>query len=441
MDCRVVIVGAGISGLAAAHTLKNSGVSSIVFEKSSFPGGRMSSETVKGFIIDKGAYTVPEFYKGLKRLLDTLGMGRHLVPTPSTSSTFFDGKEYDVKVGDPAEILKFKLLSAKNKMNLMQIALYAKSLGKALRLSHPTEKSFELERETATAYLQKNYDNSLVERIAYPLFSEILLGIPEENSKLSFLAMVASLTKFGILAFDQGMGLLPQHLASQLDVRLDTPVQKILRRSSGNGFEVHTGTGSGSPLLCEAVILALPLPLVADMIEGIPDELRMAMKSIEYNPCIVTAWGMPRCHDWQSMLNNFSRKDAEVIGTVVSDKQKSPDRVPQGKDLVTVILNAAASRKLIDAPDELIQQKVLREIDKFRPAFSSRVEFSRIYRWPHAAVQFPPGALLKRKALRERFAKELNQIYIAGDSLSRTAIEASLETGISAAQQVIHDVT
>jgi oxygen-dependent protoporphyrinogen oxidase len=322
-------------------------------------------------------------------------------------------------------------------MNLMQIALYAKSLRKALHLSHPTEKSFELERETATAYLQKNYDDTLVERIAYPLFSEILLGNPEENSKLSFLAMVASLTKFGILAFDRGMGMLPEYLASQLDVRLDTPVRKILRRGSGNGFEVHTGTGSGSPLLCEAVILALPLPLVADMIEGIPPELRIAMKSIEYNPCIVTAWGMPKCHDWPSLLNNFCRKDSEVVGTVVSDKQKSPDRVPQGKDLVTVILNAAASRKLIDAPDELIQQQVLREIDKFRPAFSNRVEFTRIYRWPHAAVQFPPGALLKRKTIRERLAKELNQIYIAGDSLSRTAIEASLETGISAARQVI----
>lgn len=437
MDCSVVIIGAGISGLAAAHTLKKSGIRSIVFEKSSFPGGRMSSETVNGFIIDKGAYTVPEVYTGLKRFLDTLEMGRRLVPTPATSSTFFDGKEYDVKIGDPIDFLKFKLLSVKNKINLMQIALYAKSLGKALSISNPTEKSFSLEQETASAYLRKNYDDALVERVAYPLFCEILLGNPEVNSKLCFLATLANLTKFGILAFDTGMGVLPRYLAAQLDVRLETPVHRIIRRRAGSGFEVHAGAASDAPVICEVVILALPLPCAAEMIEGLPETLRAAMRSIEYNPSIVTAWGTTGRNDWRSMLNNFSRKDTKVIGTVVSDNQKSPGRVPQGKELITVILKEAASRELIDAPDELIRQKVLQELDKFRPAFSNQVEVTRTYRWTHAAVQFPPGALQKRKALRERLTKELNHIYIAGDSLSRTAIEASLATGISAARQII----
>jgi oxygen-dependent protoporphyrinogen oxidase len=442
MDSPVVIIGAGISGLAAAYTLKKSGIGSIVLEKSSFPGGRMSSETVDGYIIDKGAYTVPEAYTGLKRFLDTLGMGRSLVTTPATSSTFFDGKEYDVKIDAPTDILKFKLLSIKNKMDLVQIALYAKSLGKALSISHPTEKSFELEQETATAYLLKNYDDTLVERIAYPLFCEILLGNPEFNSKLSFLATLANLTKFGIWVFDAGMGVLPQYLATQLDVRFETPVHRITRNSAGNGFEIHTGTehtgsGSGSPLLCEAVILALPLPIVSDMIEGIPDALRLAMKSIEYTPSIVTAWGMNKRNDWRSMLNNFSRNDTKVIGTVVSDNLKSPRRAPRGKDLVTVILKETASRELIDAPEKLIQQKVLQEMDQFRPSFSNQVEVARTYRWPLAAVQFPPGALRKRKALREQLRKELRDIYIAGDSLNRTSIQACLDTGIGAAQAFI----
>lgn len=441
MDCRVVIVGAGISGLAAGHTLKQAGISTIILEKSSFPGGRMSSETVNGFIIDKGAYTVPEAFTGLKRFLDSLGMGRRLVRTPATSSTFFKGKEYDVKIGSPVDLLKFKLLSVKNKIDLMQIALYVKSLGKALRLSNPTEMSFELERETAAAYLKKNYDESLVERIAYPLFCEILLGNPEFNSKLSFLATLANLSKFGILAFDTGMGVLPQYLAAQLDVRLETPVHQIVRKPAGKGFEIHLKAASGAPLHCEAVILALPLPCAADMIDPIPKGLCAEMKSIEYTPCIVTAWGTTRRNGFKSMLNNFSRNDTEIIGTVVADAQKSPHRVPPGKDLVTVILKEAAGRELIDAPDERIHQKVLQEMDQFRPGFSNRVEVTRTYRWPHAAVQFPPGALLRRKALRERLERELNQIYIAGDSLSRTAIEASLETGISAARKIITTVT
>jgi protoporphyrinogen/coproporphyrinogen III oxidase len=143
MDGRVAIVGGGISGLIAGYTLKQAGISYDIFEKSAFPGGRMSSETVNGCIIDKGAYTVPEFYNGLNRFLKELDLSNQLVKTPSTSSTYLNGKAYNIKIGSPIDLLRYKLLSAKSKMDLVQIGLYARSLGKAPDISRPSKKSFD----------------------------------------------------------------------------------------------------------------------------------------------------------------------------------------------------------------------------------------------------------------------------------------------------------
>ena len=63
MDEKIAILGAGISGLGAGYQLMKAGFEPVIFEKESFIGGRMSSDRVDGFTIDKGANTFPEFHK------------------------------------------------------------------------------------------------------------------------------------------------------------------------------------------------------------------------------------------------------------------------------------------------------------------------------------------------------------------------------------------
>jgi len=87
LDTKIAIIGAGISGLSAGFQLKQAGFKPVIFEKEPYAGGRMSSENVDGFIIDKGAYTFPEFHKNLKRfVINTLGMAKSLTQTPGSTS-------------------------------------------------------------------------------------------------------------------------------------------------------------------------------------------------------------------------------------------------------------------------------------------------------------------------------------------------------------------
>lgn len=55
---RIGVVGAGISGLAAAHTLKKAGADVVVFEKSRSPGGRIATRRLEGFTFDTGATSI-----------------------------------------------------------------------------------------------------------------------------------------------------------------------------------------------------------------------------------------------------------------------------------------------------------------------------------------------------------------------------------------------
>jgi phytoene desaturase len=60
---KCVVIGAGISGIAAAIRMRNKGYAVTVFEANSFPGGKLSTETNEGYRFDMGpsVFTMPEY--------------------------------------------------------------------------------------------------------------------------------------------------------------------------------------------------------------------------------------------------------------------------------------------------------------------------------------------------------------------------------------------
>jgi oxygen-dependent protoporphyrinogen oxidase len=434
---QVAIVGSGISGLAAGYHLAQAGFKPVLFESRSFVGGRMSSEAVDGFIIDKAAYTIPEFYRNLKGFLSQVGLRKSLVPTSGTAATYYNGKRYPIKIGSPSDFLTYKLLSIKNKKDMLKLFLYARSLGRASNLDQPTQKTFELENESVTDFLCNHYDEQILERIAYPILGEILLGSPEGNSKVSLLALLRNLSRFKIFAFDNGMGTLPDRMKLDLDVRLNSPVHKVTKLGEHGPYEIEVGGIDSSLLTFDAIVLAIPLPLVPRLIESLPQKLNEYFRSVIYAPSIVVATATDDKVEDVAMINNLLRSEFDILGNVVFDQHKGPKRVPPGKTLATCILQERASRRLLHETDQKIAKRVLKELDAIFPKFSNKVIFQKIYRWEHGALQLPPGQLAKRETVRGFLENGWQNIYFAGESFPISSLEASFNSGIKAANQII----
>jgi oxygen-dependent protoporphyrinogen oxidase len=437
MCAEIAVIGAGIAGLTAAHLLTRAGHHPVVFEKNSFVGGRMSSEVVDGFIIEKAAYTFPEFHRNLTKFLGDLGAGNALIKTPGTSSTFAGGREYQIKIGSPKDFLTYKLLSLRNKKDMIKLFLYAQSLGGALNLLEPTAKTIELEQESSADYLRAHYDEDLLELIAYPIFCEIFLGTPEGNSKLAFLTTIKNLTRFKIFSFDQGMGMLPELLTATLDVRLGTPVLEVRRVAGPDTYEISVGRDGSQTYYFDAVILAVPTPIVPLLCPDLPVEVKNRLREIVYAPSIVAAFGLDRMQEGTSMICNLIRKDFKTLGTVVFDRHKGVTHVPDGKDLITAILTEDGSRTLLHEPDDAVERAALAEIDGLFPRLSEQVLFSRVYRWEHGAVQLSPGAVSRSCSLRKTLEEQYDNLIFAGDGLHKSSLDVSFNSGVKAAERLI----
>lgn len=432
----IAIIGGGIAGLGAGYRLQQEGLKPVVFEKGE--GDRTGSDSVKGFIIDKGAYTIPESHSTFLTLIGQLGLSGQLRETPATSSTFVDGEEHRIKVGSPQDFLKYRILNFKNKKDLAKLYLYARSLGKSLSLQQPTPKTLELEQETVSDYLLREYSQDILEKIAYPLFADLFLGIPEENSKAAFLATLPNLTRFRIFTLNQGMGTVTEKLRERLEIRDHTPVLGI-QKIGKSSYQIETGGKTPDPRRFEKIIFAVPLPAIPTLIADLPESLKRDLKKVRYNPSLVVALALTRPFVDHSFMNTFLRTQISTLATVVQDQEKGEGRIPKGKGLATVILTKEASIRFYDKTDDEVTESVLREMDWLWPGLSGEVLFARVYRWPFGGVQLPPGTLARQIGIREALETLDPNWAFAGDGLYRASMEVSLRTGIKAAEQILKD--
>lgn len=440
MDKTVVVVGAGIAGLTAAHYLKQAGLRPLVLEAGSWVGGRMSSEQVRGFILDRGSYTFPQFHVNLRAFLADYGLSDALQLTSGDTSTFLAGTEHRIKIGSVRDFLKYRLLSAREKRALIKLYLQARALGKALNLVNPTARSFALEDQTVAGFLLERYGKGLLEKVGYPITSETFLGLPETNSRLAFLATLDNLAHFRIFAFNQGMGQLPQRMAEALDIRLDTPVTAVSRVNPTGAWQVESGGARAETLSADGVVFAAPPPVAARVMPGLPAETAAALATVRYAPSIAVALALEGEAGPTALVNNLLRTEFSTLATLVSDRAKGPGRVPPGKDLITALLSPPASAELLDRPQEEIISRVLAEAETLLPGLSGRVLFTRVYRWPHGAVQLPPGAVRAAAHMRRLLEALPSTLAFAGDGLYKSSLETAFNTGVAAAHRIIRSL-
>ena len=70
MDADVIVVGAGLAGLRCARVLQDAGREVVVLEAAAHVGGRVTSETVDGFVVDRGFQVLNPAYPAVRRWVD-----------------------------------------------------------------------------------------------------------------------------------------------------------------------------------------------------------------------------------------------------------------------------------------------------------------------------------------------------------------------------------
>jgi len=430
----VIVVGAGVAGLAAARYLARAGVRVIVLEKNPHAGGRLYTDVVDGFEIDAGAQFIANFCPHTLRTIREVGLQEDLVSIPGASAILRAGSLYGV--WPDLRLVFTGLISPLSKLTLL------KPLGPLLRHwgeldLHAFHKAHRLDTRSIADYVRKELNEEILEYVIQPPLTGIFYLAPEQASQaLLFLLIKASLG-VRIFTLRHGLGRLSEAMAADLLVHRNAEVVAVTPNEAG-GYTVRAHIDREErPFSADGVVCATPAAAVPDLFPNLNARQRSFFEAIRYSLNITATIGV-ECRlppAFYGLL--FPRREGGHLATAAIQSVKNPAQVPVGRDLVTLHSADLASRELWEKDDDAIRDILRSDLRQAGPAYDLGEElFCRTYRWRYAIPDFDVGHFKRLKQFADGEI-ETGHVVFAGDYLGGPFIEGAITSGLDAAHRLL----
>jgi oxygen-dependent protoporphyrinogen oxidase len=436
----VAVIGAGISGLAAAFWAKRRGHSVLVFEPSSTAGGVIQSTRVGSYVADGGPISFVAGDAIAQLIKDAELEAAVIAPAPSARKRFLYTKGNLVAVPQsPPEALTTRLLSPLDKLGLLRDLFVAKRESVA--------------DESIADFTRRRAGKAVLNTLVAPYVSGIFAGDPEKISVQSAFPALAALERThgsiirGALAqakkmrrresfgFRGGNAVLPLHIAGRLgsNLRLHSPVTALWQR--GACMELAVGGKTGTRIVAKSIIIATQAPAAADLLEPLEPAAAAALRSIENAPIAQIAIAYPR-HALAAPLDGFGflavRDAGLAILGCVWNSVVFPDRCPQDEVLVTAFLGGSQNAAIAQQSDEQLARQAHHDLQKslkIDPNASPHIVAG--FRWQEAIPQYNVGHAEKLKIVSQHL-KRLPQVRLCGSYLKSPSVGDCVATSSAA---------
>ena len=408
----VVIVGAGLAGLCCARELQAKGISFQIIEASDGIGGRVRTDAVDGFLLDRGFQVLMTAYPEAKRTLDYARLElKAFVPG---ALSWYAGRMN--KLVDPWRTPgAWKEAFRSDFGTLMDKLRIARLRGRVRRSS--IEEIFQRpERSTKEALQAEGFSSEMIHRFFRPFLGGILLDGELKSSSRMFEFVFKMLSEGDTVVPARGMGAIPAQLAEKIPaeaIRLNAHVEAL--------HENELTLAGGETLRGRAIVIAAEGPSAAHLV----GEVEPASRSVT---CFYYAAEEPPVTEPLLVLNGDG---AGPVNNFAVISNLAPSYAPAGKHLISA--SVLGTHQLTDAQ---LGGFIVAQMKTWFGKVASSWKFLRSYRITHAQPQQYPGALEPP----QRPVRIRPGVYVCGDHRDNASIHGAMLSGRRAAEAVISDL-
>ncbi len=404
----VAIVGAGLAGLTCAQDLTRAGIECVVLEASDGVGGRVRTDSVEGFKLDRGFQILLTAYPQVRKRLDTDALGLGLFEPGALVRA--QGAMH--RVSDPlrrplelAASLRAPVGSFRDKRRAARLVLDVRTHSARDLLRRP-------DMSTAERLSRAGISEASIASFWQPLFAGIQLDPRLEVSSRRFDTILKMIAMGSTGLPRQGLGAVPAQIAATL------PAAAV--RLGAEATRIEPGTvvlRDGERIGARAVVCATDGP-TAHALLGAP----VADPGSRAAGCCWFSTSSPPAREKMLMLDGTGSGPALNV-VVMSEVQ--PSYAPAGRALI-----AAA----VPGPESLGRGLTKRVAEQLARWFDSNRED-----WTHLRTDvIPHGQPLQLPPLNPRQRVELGDgLFVAGDHRDTASIQGAMFSGERTAAAVL----
>ena len=459
---KTVIIGGGISGLAAAYYLQESAgedTEYLLLESSSRLGGKITSNSSDGFLVEGGPDSFLTQKSATLDLCRALGLGDQLIGSNQTAtpSTYVlsNGRLHPMPEGmmlmAPTmilPILRSRLISWPGKLRM------------GMEVFVPRAESDS--DESLASFVRRRLGSELLNKIAGPLMAGIHAGDPERLSLRSTFPMFAEMehangslvrgmmkrkkaqacrpasaktpSMFTTLA--GGLQQLPDAIACRLNsrqVRLNCRVRSVMSESG----QYRVVLSDGSSMLAHNIVFATPAYVTAKILQQLDPHLAETLRAIRYVSTATVSLGFRRS-ELTCPLNGFGfivpASEGRKFNACSWSSIKFSDRAPEDCVLMRVFVGGALAEDLAEQDEAALidlARKELREI----LGITAKPVLAKAFPWNKSNPQYEIGhrTLIAKVA---KFAELHPGLHLAGAAYRGSGIPDCIQSGRDAARKI-----
>lgn len=405
----IVIIGAGIAGLTCAKYLKDKGIEALILEASDGVGGRVRTDIVDGFKLDRGFQVLLTAYPEARKVLNYKDLDLKILPSGARirQNDGFSVMPNPLKNWTTAPQALFAPVgNLWDKIKVLQLNL---SLKNAVE---PTASQAVNKQNTLGFLKEFGYSDTIINRFFKPFFRGVFLEKDLKTDAQFFKFLFRQFAEGDVVVPANGMQAIPEQIAAHLSphqIRLNTPVEKVV------GKTIYLS--NGETIEAEKIVLATDATATACLLGEKPTT------AFNATDCLYFFSDRPLSIFEKSYLIINANKD-ELIDHLVVLSDVAPAYAPAGKTLISVSIvgkNTHSEKDLIaKVQDELTQW------------------FGKKQTWHHLRTYRIPEALPQYfEATPQYKSLKINDFtYRCGDYTAYPSLNAAMKTGREVAEML-----